>query len=82
MFEKTEGTVQKLAGKAQEAVGDAVGSADMQFEGKARQVAGTVQQSYGEAIEQVRDVAASNPITALVTVAAVSFIIGAMWSKR
>ncbi|WP_175969331.1 CsbD family protein [Burkholderia sp. BCC0322] len=82
MFEKTEGTVQKLAGKAQEAVGDATGSTDMQFEGKARQVAGAVQQSYGEALEQVRDVAASNPIAALATVAAVSFIIGAMWSKR
>ncbi|MGS0892154.1 CsbD family protein [Burkholderia stagnalis] len=82
MFEKTEGTVQKLAGKAQEAVGDATGNADMQFEGKARQAAGKVQQTYGEALEQVRDVAASNPIAALATVAAVSFVIGAMWSKR
>ncbi|MDF0506823.1 CsbD family protein [Burkholderia cenocepacia] len=82
MFEKTEGTVQKLAGKAQEALGDAAGSADMQFEGRARQVAGAIEQSYGDTLEQVRDVAASNPIVALATVAAMSFIIGAMWSKR
>ncbi|AOK31882.1 hypothetical protein WS67_20830 [Burkholderia singularis] len=82
MFEKTEGTVQKLVGKAQAAVGDAVGNTDLQVEGTVREVAGKVQQSYGEALEQVRDVAANNPLATLAAVAAVSFIIGAMWSKR
>ncbi|SMG00737.1 CsbD family protein [Burkholderia singularis] len=82
MFEKTEGTVQKLVGNAQAAVGDAVGNTDLQVEGAVREVAGKVQQSYGEALEQVRDVAANNPLATLAAVAAVSFIIGAMWSKR
>lgn len=82
MFEKTEGTMQNLAGKVQEAVGSATGDAGTQFEGKARQVAGKAQQSYGEALDQVRDMASNNPLGTLAVVAALSFVVGAMWSKR
>ncbi|KVZ31906.1 hypothetical protein WL15_09140 [Burkholderia multivorans] len=82
MFEKTTGTVQKLAGKAQEAVGDVTGSADMQLDGVARQVIGGVQKTYGEALEQLRDVTSRNPLATLAAVAAVGFLIGTLWSKR
>ncbi|KWF15194.1 hypothetical protein WL84_07135 [Burkholderia cenocepacia] len=82
MFEKAEGAVQKLAGKAEEALGEATGSTKTELEGKARQVAGEFQQSYGAALDQVRDVAASNPILALAIVAAVSFVVGTIFSKR
>lgn len=81
MFEKTEGTAQNLAGKVQDAVGGMTGDAGTQFEGKARQVAGKAQQSYGEALDQVRDTTSNNPITTLAIVAAVSFVVGALWSK-
>ena len=82
MFEKTTGTVQKLAGKAQEAVGDVTGSADMQLDGVARQVIGGVQETYGEALEQLRDVTSRNQLATLAAVAAVGFLIGTLWSKR
>ncbi|KWI47503.1 CsbD family protein [Burkholderia pseudomultivorans] len=82
MFEKTTGTVQKMAGKAQEAVGDVTDSTGMQFDGMARQVIGGVQESYGEALEQLRDVTSRNPIATLAAVAAVGFLIGTLWSKR
>ncbi|MCO8613562.1 CsbD family protein [Burkholderia multivorans] len=82
MFEKTTGTVQKLAGKAQEAVGDVTGSADMQLDGVARQLIGGVQENYGEALEQLRDVTSRNPLATLAAVAAVGFLIGTLWSKR
>ncbi|MBJ9682689.1 MULTISPECIES: CsbD family protein [Burkholderia] len=82
MFEKTTGTVQKVAGKAQEAVGDVTGSADMQLDGVARQVIGGVQETYGEALEQLRDVTSRNPLATLAAVAAVGFLIGTLWSKR
>ncbi|HEF5788171.1 hypothetical protein WK80_25505 [Burkholderia multivorans] len=82
MFEKTTGTVQKLAGKAQEAVGDVTGSADMQLDGVARQVIGGVHETYGEALEQLRDVTSRNPLATLAAVAAVGFLIGTLWSKR
>ncbi|EJO50878.1 CsbD family protein [Burkholderia multivorans] len=82
MFEKTTGTVRKLAGKAQEAVGDVTGSADMQLDGVARQVIGGVQETYGEALEQLRDVTSRNPLATLAAVAAVGFLIGTLWSKR
>ncbi|MDR8726763.1 CsbD family protein [Burkholderia pseudomultivorans] len=82
MFEKTAGTVQKLAGKAQEAVGEVTDSTEMQFDGMARQVIGGMQESCGEALEQLRDVASRNPIATLAAVAAAGFVIGALWSKR
>ncbi|AEA64963.1 MULTISPECIES: CsbD family protein [Burkholderia] len=82
MFEKTEGRAQNLAGKVQEAVGDVIGDRGTQFEGRARQVAGRMQESYGGALDQLRDVTASQPLAALATVAALSFVIGALWSRR
>lgn len=82
MFKKTEGTIQNLAGKAQDAIGDATGDAGMQVEGKARQVAGKAQQTYGEALDQVRDATTNHPVTTLAVVSAVSFFLGAIWSKR
>jgi uncharacterized protein YjbJ (UPF0337 family) len=82
MMEKTEGTVQKMAGKAQDAIGGMVGDTGTQLEGKARQLAGQAQQSYGEALDQIRDVARSNPVAAVAVAAAVGFLVGTLMSRR
>lgn len=82
MMEKTEGTVQKMAGKAQDAIGGMVGDTGTQLEGKARQLAGQAQQSYGEALDQIRDVASSNPVAAVAVAAAVGFLVGTLMSRR
>jgi uncharacterized protein YjbJ (UPF0337 family) len=82
MMEKTEGTVQKMAGKAQDAIGGMVGDTGTQLEGKARQLAGQAQQSYGEALDQIRDVARSNPVAAVAVAAAIGFLVGTLMSRR
>jgi uncharacterized protein YjbJ (UPF0337 family) len=82
MFEKTEGTVQNIAGKVQDAFGAATGDGEQQIKGKARQVAGKAQESYGEVLDTVRDAAVSNPLGTLAVVAGAGFILGALWSRH
>jgi uncharacterized protein YjbJ (UPF0337 family) len=82
MLEKTEGTVQKMAGKAQDAIGGMAGDAGTQLEGKARQLVGQTQQSYGEALDALRDTARNNPIGALAAAMAIGFLAGALLSRR
>lgn len=81
MFEKTEGTVQKLAGHVQDAFGAATGDAGLQTEGKARQFAGKAQETYGDALNQVRESAVANPLATLAVVAGVGFLLGALWAR-
>ncbi|MGJ7564301.1 CsbD family protein [Variovorax sp. GB1R11] len=82
MFERTEGAMQNIAGKIQDAVGGATGNVGTQIEGKARQVAGRTQQGYGEVLAQLRSAARTSPVATLAAVAAVSFIAGSLWSRR
>ena len=82
MFEKTEGTLQDIAGRAQDAYGAATGDSAMQMEGKARQAAGRVQQTYGDALNQVREAAVQNPLGTAAAFAGVGFVLGALWARR
>ncbi len=81
MLEQAEGTVQKIAGRVQDAVGAVTGDADNQAEGKARQVAGSVQQTYGKALDQVRETAVTNPVATIAAVAGIGFVLGALWAR-
>ena len=82
MLEKTEGMIQNIAGKVQDAVGGATGDLEIQTQGKVRQAAGKVEEIYGDAIGGIRDAATTNPITTLAVVAGASFLLGALWSSR
>ena len=82
MFEKTEGTVKNIAGKVQEAVGNAVGDTDMEAEGVSRQVGGKAQAAYGDVLNQVRSSAMTNPLATVATMVGAGFILGVLWSKR
>ncbi|MDR5821463.1 CsbD family protein [Caballeronia sp. LZ043] len=82
MFERTEGTIQKAAGKAQAALGDATNDASTQVEGLARQAAGAAQQTYGKALSTVRHVTKENPVISLGCIAVAAFALGALWARR
>ena len=82
MLEKAEGTVQKVAGRVQDAFGAATGDTGTQLEGKARQAAGSVQQGYGEVLNQVRESAVAHPVGTLAVVAGLSFALGALCARR
>ncbi|ARP81820.1 hypothetical protein CAL26_13915 [Bordetella genomosp. 9] len=82
MLEKAEGTAQKWAGKAQDAIGEVTGDAGTQIKGKARELAGRTQESYGDALNMVRDCASSNPIATVAVAVGAGLLLGAMLSSR
>lgn len=82
MFEKTEGTIQNIAGRVQDAYGAATGDTASQVEGKARQVAGKAQQSYGDMLNQVRESAVTHPLGTVALAAGAGFVLGALWARR
>ena len=82
MFEKTEGTLQRIAGRAQDTYGAATGNLGAQLEGKTRQVAGSVWQNYGESLNQLRQSAVTHPVGTLALIAGAGFLLGALCAKR
>lgn len=82
MFEKTEGKLQNIAGRVQDALGATIDDPALQAEGKVRRLAGAAQAQYGEALDGVRRSAAENPLGTLAAVAGLGFLLGALWSKR
>jgi len=82
MLDQAEGTVKNIAGRVQEAFGEATGNAGTQLEGKARQVAGKAQQTYGEVLDTVRESAVANPMGTIAAAAGIGFLLGALWSRR
>lgn len=82
MMDQAKGAIQDGVGKAQEALGEAAGDVPTQVRGRVRQGAAKVQMSYGEAVSGLRDAATSNPITTMIVVAGVGFLLGVMWSRR
>ena len=49
--EQVEGVVEKVAGKAQSAVGKLLGDSKIEAEGAGRQAAGQLTQTYGDALD-------------------------------
>ncbi|ACD19990.1 CsbD family protein [Paraburkholderia phytofirmans] len=71
-----EGTVKDAAGKVQDAVGGLTGDAELQAEGKVRQLAGKAQAKYGDSVDQVAETTRNNPIGALLVAVGVGFLLG------
>ncbi|WPB58358.1 CsbD family protein [Xylophilus sp. GOD-11R] len=82
MLDQAEGTVQKLAGRVQDAVGAVTGDTSTQAEGKARQAAGEAQKTYGEVVDQIRETAVTNPLVSVAVLVGLGFVLGAVWTKR
>ncbi|AOB31390.1 hypothetical protein AKI39_12880 [Bordetella sp. H567] len=82
MLEKTEGTAQKWAGKAQDAIGEMAGDAGTQLKGKARELAGRTQESYGDALNMVRECASNNPLATVAVAVGAGVLLGALLSSR
>jgi len=53
--DQVKGKAKDIAGKVQQKVGEATGSAEQQVKGVARQVEGKVQKGVGDAAEAVKD---------------------------
>lgn len=80
MFERVKGAAQKVVGQVQEGYGEAVGDDASRIEGQARQLAGHTRMIGDEALDQLRDVARTNPIATLAVVGGLAFFFGAVVS--
>ena len=80
--DQLEGTVRNFAGKAQEAVGDAVGDAPTRIRGKINEGAGKAQEFYGQAVDEVAAIAAERPLGAMAAAAGVGLILGFLLARR
>ncbi len=86
--DRVEGTVNKAAGRVQEAVGALTGNDEHRGEGVARQVQGAAQDLYGQACDQVKEVTGDlaarverNPLGALAVAGLVGYVLGVL-SRR
>lgn len=82
MFEKAEGTMQKIAGQVQDAIGGATGNAATQLEGKARELGGKAQEYSCDALNQIRQSATANPLATVAIFAGLALLVGAVLAKR
>ncbi|NHW99329.1 MULTISPECIES: CsbD family protein [Pseudomonas] len=79
--EQVEGVAEKLAGKAQSAVGKLMGDSKMEAEGAGHQAAGQLTKSYGDALDNVSTFVKEKPIAALAIGAAALILINRIFRR-
>ena len=84
-----EGGARKVVGQAQEGLGRFPTDEDQRAEGLARQVSGRAQEVYGEAREyaqhageRVVRVVEQQPVTSLLVVGAIGYVLGLLTARR
>lgn len=82
MLEQAQGAFQRVAGKAQDALGEVTGDKGMQADGKVREAQGAVQQSYGQALDEIRELAVKHPLGLVGGIAAAGFLLGVICARR
>lgn len=80
--EQVKGAVNKVAGKAQDAVGELVNDEQMQLEGSARQAAGQLQETYGEALDTVSGFVRDKPLASVAILAGLGLLAGLLLRRR
>jgi uncharacterized protein YjbJ (UPF0337 family) len=63
--EQVEGVAEKLAGKAQSAVGKLIGDSKMEAEGAGHQATGQLTKTYGDALDSVSTFVKEKPVAAI-----------------
>jgi uncharacterized protein YjbJ (UPF0337 family) len=74
--EQIEGIAEKVAGKAQGAVGKLFGDSKLQADGAAHEASGQLTKTYGDALDSVSTFVKEKPVAALAISAAVALVIG------
>ncbi len=79
---QVEGGVREMGGRLQDAAGGLAGDNATQMRGKINEAAGHAQQVYGDAVDEVREFATAQPITALLTAMGVGVVLGFVLGRR
>lgn len=87
--DRIEGKAETLVGQAQQGFGEATGQDEHKIKGVAREAAGRVQDAYGEARdyaqhagERVVRVVEQQPVTSLLIVGAIGYVLGLLTARR
>jgi uncharacterized protein YjbJ (UPF0337 family) len=82
---RVEGVVKSVAGKAEQAFGEAAGDDEREASGYARQAEGNAQNAYGRALDQFRDAACDvsqaverNPLTGVLVAGAIGYLLAVL----
>lgn len=81
MFYKTEGAIENIAGRVQEAFGRVMGDPMTQVRGRARRIVGGAQYGYGDVLNRFRSSAVRNPVATVALVGGICFLLGALLAK-
>lgn len=73
--EQVEGIAEKLAGKAQGALGKLAGDPAVEAQGASHEAAGQLKETYGDAVDGVTTFVKENPIAALAIGAGIGILI-------
>jgi len=79
--EQVEGVAEKLAGKAQSAVGKLLGDSTLEAEGAGRQAAGQLTKTYGDTLDSVSAFIKEKPVAALAIGAAALILINRIFRR-
>lgn len=79
--EQVEGVAEKLAGKAQSAVGKLMGDSKMEAEGAGHQADGQLTKTYGDALDNVSTFVKEKPIAAIAIGAAALILINRIFRR-
>ncbi len=82
MFEKSEGALQNIAGRVQEAFGKVTGDSTMRIKGRARRIVGGAEYGYGDVANRLRTAALKNPIGTFAVIGGICFLLGAVWASK
>ncbi|MFO2462833.1 CsbD family protein [Pseudomonas sp. 15FMM2] len=80
--EQIKGSVEKMAGKAQDFLGELSGDEQLQAQGVARQAAGQLQQTYGDALDSISDFTKRKPLATVAILAGAGLLLGLLLRRR
>ena len=80
--DELKGAARELGGRAQEGLGEVLGTPEDQAAGRIKQVTGQAQRVYGDAADEIVEYVQSQPLTALLITGGIGFLLGALLVRR
>jgi len=77
-----KGAARELGGRAQEGLGEVLGTPEDQVAGRVKQAAGQAQRVYGDAADEIMEYVQDQPLTALLIAGGIGFLLGALLIRR
>ena len=80
--DELKGAARELGGRAQEGLGEVLGTPEDRAAGRIKQVTGQAQRVYGDAADEIADYVQNQPLAALLIAGGIGFLLGALFARR